>query len=102
MRKLTVLLLPLVLVGSVEPGGTKLDADACARAVAPYLDDLSILIARVDLTRLGAKDLATLTGLLQLPAAEATAQEIGQWHKSFIAAGGKELFVVFSLEDGKA
>src|SRR6267378_472859 len=51
MHRLAVLLIPLVLALPATAGEKGFDADARAKVVAPYLDDQTIAVAHVDLTR---------------------------------------------------
>jgi hypothetical protein len=78
------------------------DKDARAKTIAPYLDEQTIAVARLDVTKLdGGAVTALLTDLGGAPADDAAdvKARAGRWLAAFGKAGGKEVFVVFSLAD---
>jgi hypothetical protein len=90
------------LTGLLAPAQDKVDSASRARVVAPYLDDQTIAVAHVDVTRIDLDALTnTLTALANIPPKqiEADRQALGQWRNAFVGAGGKDLYVVFSLAD---
>jgi hypothetical protein len=94
------LALALALALTLPAAGA--DADARARAVAPFLDEQTFAVARLDLTKFDADTLATtLTDLGGAGADEArdVKESAGHWLGAFRKAGGKDLYVVFSLAD---
>jgi hypothetical protein len=75
---------------------------AGADTVAPFLDEQTFAVARLDLAKLDADALTqALVDLGGLPAEEAADAREGadHWLAAFRKAGGKELFAVFSLAD---
>jgi hypothetical protein len=96
------LALALALALALPAAGADSDADARARAVAPFLDEQTLAVARLDLTKVDAVTLATtLTDLGVIDADET--QDIkaraARWLGDFARAGGKDLYVVVSLAD---
>lgn len=77
-------------------------AEGRARAIAPYLDDQVIAVARVDVTRLDAKAAAEKLERLHPADADTRAafrKALADWVEAFTRAGGKELYAVVSLAD---
>jgi hypothetical protein len=80
----------------------KLDVDARVKAIAPYLDEQTLGVAHVDLTRV---DTATLTswvariGQFPTQSADAFKNAVEEWVKAFRKAGGKDVYAFFSLAD---
>jgi hypothetical protein len=96
------LALILALTLALPAAGADSEADARARAVAPFLDEQTLAVARLDLTKLDAVTLATtLTDLGAIDADET--QDIkaraARWLGDFTKAGGKDLYVIVSLAD---
>jgi hypothetical protein len=103
MNPLAGLLLPLILLPAAPvPAERKFDPDAAARAVAPYLDDGTVAVVHVDLTRLDAdalhKQFAALANLKPGELAEAK-KLVGEAVKKLTNAGARDVFFVFSLAD---
>src|SRR5205807_8716328 len=101
MRRFAFVLLLPALALTAGAGGEKFDPEARARALAPYLDELTLAAARVDLSRSDGEAIATkiaeLAGALEEGAA--AKRPLRQWVADFTAAGGKELFVIWSFAD---
>ncbi|HEX5269925.1 MAG TPA: DUF1559 domain-containing protein [Gemmataceae bacterium] len=98
MHKLFALALALAV--ALPAAGA--DGDARAKPIAPFLDEQTFAVARLDLTRLDAGALAgVLVDLGGVPADDAAdvKESADRWLGAFTRAGGKELFVVFSLAD---
>ncbi len=79
----------------------KFDPDACAKAVAPYLDDSTFAVLHVDLTAVDvdalaakASDLAKAGGALPIPRKELAASV-----KGLTDAGARDVYIVASLSD---
>jgi hypothetical protein len=92
-------LAPLLILALALPAA---GADADARTVAPFLDEQTVAVARLDLTRLDAGALTkALVDLGGMPAGETAGLkgDADRWLAAFGKAGGKEAFVVFSLSD---
>jgi hypothetical protein len=73
-----------------------------ARAVAPFLDEQAIAVVHLDGTRLNPKVLReTLARATKMPAEDLRDFDRRplQWLKRFTGAGGKDFYVIFSLED---
>src|SRR5436305_52779 len=102
MHRLTVLLIPLVLALPATAGEKAFDADARAKVVAPFLDDQTLAVAHVDLTRV---DVGALVDKLaeagkvdrKIIAEDMTGMRLGL--AAFITAGAREMYFVFSLAD---
>ncbi len=94
--------LALTLSFALPAAGADTAADARAKTIAPFLDAQTLAVAHLDLTKLDADALAS--ALADLGAAGADgAKEVkeaaGRWLDAFSKAGGKQLYVVFSLDD---
>jgi len=100
MRTLMALLLFLTLV--VPAGGQQLEADARAKTIAPYLDEQTLAVAHVDLSRLDPEALATKFAELSQDKRPEVAKNMAGFRQGLAAfkqAGGKDVFFVFSLAD---
>jgi prepilin-type processing-associated H-X9-DG protein len=99
VRKLTAFTLTLTLALPVA-AGEKSTAENRAKAIAPFLDEQTIAVAHVDLTRFDLTaflDKVTAGGRIdqtRIGRAQATA-----WLDRFTKAGGKDLYLVLSLAD---
>jgi hypothetical protein len=103
MNPLAGLLLPLVLLPAAPvPTDRKFDADAAAKAVAPFLDDATVAVVHLDLTRLDAdalhKQFAALANLKPGELVELK-KLVAESVKKLTNAGARDAFVVFSLAD---
>jgi prepilin-type processing-associated H-X9-DG protein len=101
MRKLGALVVGLVLTSPVVADEAS-SAEAHAKAIAPYLDAQTLGLAHIDFTQLNLDALiAQVAEILKLDAGERTAfdQEIRGWVGAFTRAGGKDLYLVFSIAD---
>jgi hypothetical protein len=100
MSKLAALLLPLVALLPMRAGGKKFDPQACARTVAPFVNEQTLAVGRLDMTRLdadaAAERLAELLAGEDKPTAEEK-RDLRQWLTRFTRAGGKELYLVFDV-----
>jgi hypothetical protein len=103
MHRLAVLVVPLLLIAApAHAADRKFDADADAKAIAPFLDDRTVAVAHVDLTRLDvdalADKIAALTKLKPDDLAEPkkVAAEVAQ---ALTKAGVRDAFLVVSLAD---
>jgi hypothetical protein len=102
MSRIAVLLLALTLAVPAAGGEKKLDADARAKAIAPYLDDQTIAVAHVDMTRVDPDALAAKLAELTKDKREEVVKQMAQLRSGIAAfkqAGGKDVFFVFSLAD---
>jgi hypothetical protein len=79
------------------------EAKKQAEALAPYFDDQTLVVARIDVSRLPAGTPITHRLLTTLKWDEARSKEIEKniqiWKDEFQKAGGKEVFVVLKLAD---
>jgi len=102
MRRISFLLLSLAFVASAAAGEKQFDPEARARAIAPFRDEQAFAVIHVDLTRVDADKLADkLVELTKEKRAE-VAKEMAGFKRglaAFKAAGGKDVFMVFSLAD---
>jgi hypothetical protein len=102
MRKST----PLLLMASVAisaavsaPASAEFDPAARAKAIAPLLDARVLLVAHVDLSRVGPEQVREVVGKLGVPPGELDAPLGGAEEKraALLAAGCKDFYAVMSL-----
>jgi hypothetical protein len=102
MRRFVGLFLLLLAAAPAHAADRKFDADAAAKAVAPYLDDRTVAVVHVDLTRVDVdalfKQLVAAAGLKDADVAESK-KATGETLQALLKAGAKDAFVVFSLID---
>src|SRR5436309_3359439 len=101
MHRISAVALALALAPPVS-AADQFDADARARAVAPFVDEQTVGVAHVDLTRIDAGALlARVAEVAKLGAEEIEGpkRELGVWLAALARAGGKEMYVVLSLAD---
>ncbi|MCI0464800.1 MAG: DUF1559 domain-containing protein [Gemmataceae bacterium] len=96
--------LALALAVPLRAADPPFAADARAKAIAPFLDDQTILVLRADLTRVDTD--ALLGKFLELQPFGARPKEIAEakklsraWVSAFRKAGGKDIYLIFSLAD---
>ncbi len=80
----------------------KFDAEARARTIAPFIDEQTVLVAHLDLTRIDAdalSDWAGEVGGLEKKEVEEFRRGLRGALSAFALAGGKEIYVIFSLAD---
>ena len=106
MYRISTMMLVLVFVLLAPPllalWAGEFDAEARARAVAPFIDSQTIGIAHIDVSRIDADaflDWAVEISRLEKKAIEDWRRELRGWLNDFTKAGGKELFIVLSLVD---
>jgi len=102
MTRLVASTLLLILAAPTWADDKKFDADARAKAVAPFLDDQTILIAHGDLTRLDVDAIAAKLTEYARPFEENVAKakrELGDWLEAWRKAGVHDMYVVVSLAD---
>ncbi|HYT90453.1 MAG TPA: DUF1559 domain-containing protein [Gemmataceae bacterium] len=102
MLRLIPLLLPLVVLAPVGGGDGKVDFEGRARALAPYIDEQTIAVGRLDLTRPGAEEVLSQVALLfgdpeSLPDSK---HDWRRWRTDFTEAGGKEILLIFNIAYG--
>ena len=110
MRKPTLFLIAIVLAGAAPAGAEEFDPAACAAAIAPFIDEQTLAIVRIDVTRIAPAAIADMVlahaksaglegpHLTQVEKAVRYGQGLGkQWIDSFRAAGGKDIYMAFSL-----
>jgi hypothetical protein len=103
MHRLAVLVVPLLLIAApAHAADRKFDPDAAAKAVAPFLDDRTVAVAHVDLTRLDADAFAEKIVALTKMKADDIADEkkaATGLVQTLTKAGVKDAFLVVSLAD---
>jgi Protein of unknown function (DUF1559) len=102
MHRFAVLLpLLLSLAAPVHAADRKFDPVAAAKVIAPFLDDRTVAVVHVDLTRLDvdaiAKRLADLANIKVEEIEEKKA--VSDTLQALLKAGAKDLFVVVSVSD---
>ena len=86
----------------VTPAADKFDPAACAKTIAPFIDDEALAVVRIDVTRLKVAALADeLKKIVPIPAdvANQGLPIAEQAVRDFLAAGGKDAYLVVSLRD---
>jgi hypothetical protein len=76
------------------------DAEARARAIAPFVDEQTVGVAHIDLSRIDADailDWAVEIGRLEKKELEKPRRALRGWLADFTKAGGKDLYVIVSL-----
>lgn len=94
--------LPLVLIASPAVAGESFDAARRAKTVAPFVDELTRVVARVDLTRVAVEPpLNTLLRLVPEVAVdyEQVRNGLNRLRLVLSQAGAGELYVIVSLAD---
>src|SRR5437667_4672790 len=102
MSRLIACSLLLTLAVPCLADDKKLDAEARAKAVAPFLDEQLIAVGHVDLTRVDVSAIAEkLSEYAKLKEEEIAGpkKEVGDWLAAWTKAGVRELYVVVSLAD---
>lgn len=105
MYQFSEVMMTLVLALAVSlpaAAADKFDGDARARALAPYVDEQTVVVARVDLTRIDTDALlnwAIEVGRLEPKEIEESRREMRGWFGDLTKAGGKEMYVVVNLAD---
>jgi hypothetical protein len=92
----------LAFAAPAAAGDNPFDPGAVAKAVAPYLDDRTLVVGHLDLSRLDADALLTsFARLAGMNDKETTAarEALKKSLDAFRAAGGKDAYFVFSLVD---
>ena len=90
----------VVVCGSAR---AEFDPEASARAVAPFLDEQTVAIVRVDLSRIDVEGVwAKMVELGKADPQELAGPEEAmlQWVADFAVAGGTDLYLVVTLADG--
>jgi Protein of unknown function (DUF1559) len=80
----------------------KVDAEAHAKAVAPFLDEQTIAVGHVDLTRVDVNAIAEKLseyGKLAGDEIDGPKKKVSDWLGAWTKAGVRELYVVVSLAD---
>src|SRR4051812_49421533 len=101
MHRISAVALALALAQPVS-AADQFDADARARAVAPFVDEQTVGVARVDLTRIDADALLARVAeaaKLEAEEVEGAKRALRGWVAGLTRAGAKELYAVFSLAD---
>lgn len=78
------------------------DAEARARAIAPFVDEQTVGVAHIDLSRIDADailDWAVEVGRLDKKDLEEPRRGLRDWLTDFTKAGGKDLYFIISLAD---
>jgi hypothetical protein len=101
MHRYAFLLLPLLLALPAGAGGDKFDPEARAKALAPYLDEQTLAVLRIDLARPDAEAVALMIAeIASTPGDPADRKrQVRKWLADFTRAGGKELYLLFGVGD---
>src|SRR5262245_33526563 len=101
MRKLLALLFVTAIAVPVW-AADKFDPEARAKVIAPFLDNQTIGVGHVDVTRLSVERIASAigeVGKIEAAELEKPKKETADWLAAFTKAGGKEIYVVLSTRD---
>lgn len=102
MHKFPLFFLAFLIVAPANAADAKFDADACAVTIAPYLDEQTVAVARIDLTRIDFDKITVrLIELGKLEARDKDALTTGlrSWLPDLLKTGAKEMYIVFTLDD---
>ena len=91
----------LVMFAAVGIGGAG-EAKAPHQTIAPFIDDLTFVVVRIDVPRVKTEEV--WRRVEQFMGAKAPSSEksfLVELPDKFARAGGKELFVLFNLADGE-
>jgi Protein of unknown function (DUF1559) len=102
MPKLITWILLLSFAAPSLADDKKFDAEARAKAVAPFLDEQTIAVGHVDLTRVDVSAIAEKASEYAKLTEEEVAgpkKKVGDWLAAWTKAGVRELYVVVSLAD---
>jgi hypothetical protein len=100
MKPLQIVSIFLCATVSLNAQQPRLDADARARAIAPFLDAQVVAIARLDLNRIDPDALVDKVAALGKMDALLLAEpkkELARWLQPLTRAGAKEVYALFSL-----
>src|SRR5688572_2041070 len=96
----------LLLAGGAARGQAKSDAAAKAAIVAPFLDDQTLLVARIDLRQIDPAELVKSLGRLAPPSDADFPKQLAKLEQKvkeslnvLTTSGVSELFAVVSLAD---
>ena len=102
MYRLAIAFLLFLAAAPLHAADRKFDPEAAAKAVAPYLDDRTVAVVQVDLTRLDvdalAKQLAAVANLKMEEIAD-DKEAVSDALQALLKAGAKDVFLVVSLID---
>src|SRR5437899_12052043 len=102
MSKIIAWTLVLALAAPTLADEKKFDAETRAKAIAPYLDEQTIAVGHVDLTRVDADAIAAKVieyAKLKEEDIAGPKKEVGDWLAAWTKAGVREIYVVVSLAD---
>jgi len=100
MHKPLVIALTLALV--LPAAAADNDAETHAKTIAPFLDEQTFAVVRLDLTKAKAGDLLAAFGPftgMEAAGAKDLETALDRWLGDFAKAGGREVYLVFSLAD---
>lgn len=102
MSKIVAWTVLLTLAATSLADDKKFDAEARAKAIAPFLDEQTIVVGHADLTRVDVD--AIVAKLSEYakgsePALAEAKKELGDWLSAWTKAGVRDLYVVLSLTD---
>lgn len=110
MKRIAVLLTLFCFVAPLtaeQPTGTEeFDPEALAKTIAPFIDELTVAVGRVDLTRLDVDamyevlaELATQADGYDPREVVASKPLVDRWVANFRKAGGRDVLFIVSLAD---
>src|SRR5262245_510609 len=99
MRIAILFLIPAAAL--TQAGGVaRFDAAAAAKLIAPFLDEETVAVARVDLTRIdGDVFVEKVAEPVKEEELEARKKEVRAWLKGFKAAGGREMYLLYGIDE---
>ena len=102
MHRLAIAFLLFLAAAPLHAADRKFDPEAAAKAVAPFLDDRTVAVVQVDLTRLDVDALAEKFAALTKTKLDDLAEEkkaVALMLQTLSKAGAKDAFLVVSLID---
>ena len=115
MYKVTAVVIAFAVCTALDAPGQVSDPAARAKAVGPFIDEQTIAVVRVDVTRIDIDALFAKLGqivgqvegdrddkeaaLEAIKRFDQPKQIVGKWVADFMKAGGRELYFVASLAD---
>ncbi len=98
MKRVTPLLLFVAwsaVVGAAAAG----ERQSPATVIAPFVDDLTFAVIRFDVPKINPQELIRRVEQLLGPNAPEDRKDLPKMHAKLVAAGAKELYVIFNMAD---
>lgn len=95
--RMLVLISAILTSATTHAADPKFDPEAAAKAIAPFLDEETFLVAHIDLRRVDTKQFTNWSDLLPgtIEQKKANVEFAKLWLDTLVQKGGRELFVVY-------